>query len=157
MRRVGGGQQEPYALPHQAQDAIRGFFWVEDPVHPAINGYKGHVKLACDQMFVPQLRVETVLGGEPLEPVVEQRPPRWGSPIHFIIKLPQGAGDCFKVGGLGCGGRPRLGRTGHVGAMDGSAAGLQKPERALAASTLALCKALASVLGSSVAWHHTAP
>lgn len=97
MRRVGGGQQEPYALPHQAQDAIRGFFWVEDPVHPAINGYKGHIKLACDQMFFPQLRVETVLGGEPLAPVAEQRPPRWGSPIHFIIKLPPGAGDCFKV------------------------------------------------------------
>ncbi len=28
LRRVGGGQAGPYALPHQAEDAIRGFLWL---------------------------------------------------------------------------------------------------------------------------------
>lgn len=115
LRRVGGHQAGPHALPYQHQDAIRGFLWLwhsnpDDSVtfiKPCL-----YVHLPVSYDWRPRLRLvvmsESGDGFDTVEAVVHyeaSEDPQWSElytwrnirPISFTFKLPPGAGNCFKV------------------------------------------------------------
>ncbi len=115
LRRVGGHQAGPHALPYQHQDAIRGFLWLwhsnpDDSVtfiKPCL-----YVHLPVSYDWKPRLRLVVLSGSgdgfSTVQAVVHNdanEDPQWAAlytwrnirPISFAFKLPPGAGNCFKV------------------------------------------------------------